>query len=260
MNRIALNIFGNLYFSGTEQASTHILDTGDGLLLIDSGYPADTDALIYDMRSLHLDPDCIRWILHTHGHIDHMGGTHELVRLTGAETLIGAPDADAATGKLPLSYAEELGMKYEKTFEPDRFLYDGDRIRFGSTEVLCVATPGHTAGAMSYFFDVTDVVRKKTYRAGLHGGMGVNSLEKWYLDKYNLPYSLREDFRRSMERLMKEKVDIFLGNHMAHNHMKEKYKRLIDGDPDAFVNPDEWVPFNEYSIRYLDDMIAREES
>ena len=45
MNRIALNIFGNLYFSGTEQASTHILDTGDGLLLIDSGYPADTDAL-----------------------------------------------------------------------------------------------------------------------------------------------------------------------------------------------------------------------
>ena len=29
---------GNLYFVGTKPASTHIIDTGEGLILIDPGY------------------------------------------------------------------------------------------------------------------------------------------------------------------------------------------------------------------------------
>ena len=32
-------IFGNLYFVGTTFVSSHIIDTGDGLILIDSQYP-----------------------------------------------------------------------------------------------------------------------------------------------------------------------------------------------------------------------------
>ena len=34
----AFKIFGNLYFVGTQPASTHIIDTGDGLIMLDSGY------------------------------------------------------------------------------------------------------------------------------------------------------------------------------------------------------------------------------
>ena len=30
-------IFGNLYFVGTEPASTHIVDTGEGLIMFDRG-------------------------------------------------------------------------------------------------------------------------------------------------------------------------------------------------------------------------------
>ena len=33
-----LKIFGNLYFVGTSPASVHIVDTGDGLILFDTGY------------------------------------------------------------------------------------------------------------------------------------------------------------------------------------------------------------------------------
>ena len=32
-------IFGNLYFVGTIPASTHLIDTGSGLIVIDPGYP-----------------------------------------------------------------------------------------------------------------------------------------------------------------------------------------------------------------------------
>ena len=32
-------VIGNLYFVGTIPASAHLIDTGDGLILLDSGYP-----------------------------------------------------------------------------------------------------------------------------------------------------------------------------------------------------------------------------
>lgn len=32
-------IFGNVYFAGVNEASTHIIDTGDGLIMIDPGFP-----------------------------------------------------------------------------------------------------------------------------------------------------------------------------------------------------------------------------
>ena len=31
-------VFGNTYFAGTIPASTHLIDTGEGLILIDTGY------------------------------------------------------------------------------------------------------------------------------------------------------------------------------------------------------------------------------
>ena len=133
---------------------------------------------------------------------------------------------------------------------------DGDTLCLGNTKITAMATPGHTPGAMSYFFHVTDGT--ETYRAGLHGGMGVNSLAGDFLKKYDLPFSLREDFRSSMLRLSKEPVDIFLGNHMQHNHTAEKYQRLCRGDVTAFVAPTEWKPFNLWCIENMENMIQKE--
>ena len=110
------------------------------------------------------------------------------------------------------------------TFEPDVLIDDDDVIELGNTRITAVATPGHTPGAMSYFFDVTD--GERIFRAGLHGGMGLNTLVREFLDKYNLPYSLREDFKKSMLRLNEENVDIFLGNHMQQMIHRERQKEF----------------------------------
>ncbi len=258
MTRYCSRVFGPLYFSGTDRASTHILDTGDGLIIFDSGMPADVPDLLADMKALGLDPADIRRIFMTHGHIDHMGGTKQLVALTGAKTYLGEPDFDAATGARPLTFAEELGYTWDQAFTPDVAIRPDDRFRFGQTEIVCRATPGHTAGAMSFFFDVTDPETGRTFRAGLHGGAGVNSLTREYLTKQGLPFSLRDDFRASMTRLASEPVDIFLGNHMAHNRTVEKISRLRDGETLAFVDPTEWRRWSESILPLLDDLLARE--
>ncbi len=250
-------IFGNLYFAGTEPASTHLIDTGAGLILLDTGYQHSLYLLINNIWELGFSPYDIKYLVHTHGHIDHMGATRALAELTGAGTFIGEPDREYANGMLDLSYAREMGMVFEETFEPDVLLHDGDRISLGNTEIVCVATPGHTPGAMSYFFDVTD--GKETFRAGLHGGMGINTLSAEFLNKYHLPFSLRDDFRNSMLRLNEQQVDIFLGNHAQHNHTLEKREKVLSGNRYAFVDRTEWEPYNLWCIENLNNMVRGEE-
>lgn len=249
-------IFGNLYFVGTEPASTHLIDTGDGLILIDTGYQHSLYLVLNNIWELGFSPYDIKYLVHTHGHIDHIGGTAALVKLTGAKTFIGEADKDYVNGRLDLTYAKELNMTFSETFEADVLLNDGDIIKLGNTEIYCVATPGHTPGAMSFFFDVTDGT--ETFRAGLHGGMGINTMAASFLDKYNLSYACRADFLKAMDRLNEEKVDIFLGNHMQHNHTLERREKVIAGDKYAFVNKTEWVEYNEFCKQNLLDMIKKE--
>lgn len=249
-------IFGNLYFVGTKPASVHIVDTGEGLIMLDTGYQDSLYLVIDNIYRMGLDPHDIKYILLTHGHIDHFGAARAVKELSGAKIALGHEDREYANGTLDLSYAKELDMEFLETFEPDILLSDGDVIQLGNTSVRAVATPGHTPGAMSYFFNVSD--GEEAFTAGLHGGMGINTLCREFLDKYSLPYTLREDFVRSMLRLSEERVDIFLGNHMQHNKTEQKAELLKKGDKYAFVNGSEWNEYALWCIKNLEKMIEGE--
>ena len=248
-------VWGNLYFVGTQHASTHIIDTNDGLVMLDSGYQHSLYLVLHNMHTLGLDPTKIKYILHTHGHVDHCGATRALVKLTGAKTFLGAPDRDYVNGTLDLSWAKELNV-YFQTFEPDVLLHDNDIISIGNTKIKAVSTPGHTPGAMSYVFDVHSGSR--TLTAALHGGAGLNSMTKRFLDRYGLSYDCRKDYFASMDRLKTLEVDIFLGNHANQNGTAKKYKQLLAGNEDAFVNPVEWSTFAQNCKGYLQDLIEKE--
>ena len=55
-------IFGNLYFVGTRPASTHIIDTGEGLIMIDPGYHDSLYLVIQNMWELGLNPKDIKYL------------------------------------------------------------------------------------------------------------------------------------------------------------------------------------------------------
>lgn len=247
---------GGLYFVGTEPASTHIIDTGEGLIMLDSGYQQSLYLVIHNMHTMGLNPMNLKYIFHTHGHIDHFGGTRALVELTGAKTVIGRADRDIANGKENLSYADELGMSFTETFEPDILLDDGDTITLGNTIITALATPGHTAGAMSYFFDVEE--DGEVSRVALHGGMGINTMCREFLDKYHLSYECRSQFQEAMDRLAEEPVDIFLGNHMQHNHTAEKYEKIMTGDRRACIDSTEWADYCRWAKQNLLNMMEKE--
>lgn len=231
-------VYGNLFFVGTQPASAHIIDTGSGLILLDAGYQQTLPYVIDSIYRLGFRLEDLRLILLSHGHIDHIGGARMLRDMTGAEIAIGKQDEEYASGKRDLTYASELGMVYDTPFEPDVLLSDLDEIRIGDTCIRCFHTPGHTEGTMSYLFNVSGGERELV--AGTHGGIGINTMSREFLEAYGLPLSLRDAFFEGLDRMEKLHVDIFIPNHQDQWNTLERYRRLIGGEREAFVDVSAW--------------------
>ena len=243
-------IFGNLYFVGTQPTSVHLVDTGDGLLLIDTGCLSNLYLVIQNMWELGFDPKDVKYIIHSHGHFDHVNGTAALVNMSGAKTYIGEQDFGMITGEI------DHGLTAVRPFAVDGLLKDGDVLTFGNTKVTCVSTPGHTDGVMSFFFDVTD--GETTYRAGMHGGVGLNTLNHKFLTANGLPFENRQKYFDSLERLKQERVDIFIGNHVGNNDTIGKLKRAETEEKNPFIDPEEWQRFLEGCREKLVKLIREE--
>ncbi|MBQ3133389.1 MAG: MBL fold metallo-hydrolase [Clostridia bacterium] len=248
-------IFGNLYFVGNRFVSSHIIDTGEGLVLLDSNHPECLYMVTEGMRKLGLDPANITHILHSHGHFDHIGGTRALVEMYGCKTIIGREDVPYVTGEVDLTWAKELGYDaYIQTFCPDIVLDDGDVFTIGNTTFRAVSTPGHTPGTMSYFFNVQD--GDTVYTAAMFGGAGMNSMKLAFLNKYGLPHSLRENFPLSLEKVKDEQVDILIGNHPGDVDTAGKWAQIQAGEPNPFIDTTALTRRLAYIRKQYDDMIA----
>ena len=239
-------IKGNLYFVGCYAASSHLIDTGEGLLLLDTGYPQNLYQVIHNIYKLGFDIRDIRYIIHSHGHYDHLGGTKALVELTGAKTFIGKGDEEYANGKKDLTWAKELGFVYYEAFEPDVIMQDGDVISLGNTSIEIVSTPGHTPGTVSMFFEIIE--NGKAYKVAMHGGVGINSMKYDFLKKYGLSTDCRQKFLEGIDRIKDRPVDIFIGNHAWNNDTLGKYERMLAGEADAFVDSSEWKRFLAWCV------------
>jgi glyoxylase-like metal-dependent hydrolase (beta-lactamase superfamily II) len=86
-------------------------------------------------------------IVVTHAHIDHIGGAQKLKKASGAPVAMSASD-------LPLYEQIEvqaawLGVPVPERVSLDAPAYEGQRLRFGGTEIEVLETPGHTPGSIS---------------------------------------------------------------------------------------------------------------
>ena len=229
-------IIGNVYFVGTFQASSHIIDTGDGLILIDPGYSNAFYLVIDSIHRLGFDPRDIKYIINTHWHVDHTQATAALADLSGAKTLIGREDFENA----------------QQYFTPDITVSDGDTLKLGNTVITFMETPGHTKGTVSFFFETED--NGRIYRVGMFGGAGANTMAQGRLE-YD---SCREDYRSSIHRLKKEKVDVFIGNHVWNNNTAVYGRILLETGENKFIDDTLWTRFLDFCEERLDNIIAQD--
>ncbi len=235
-------IADGLYYVGDRKVCVHLIDTGDGLILIDSGFPSAMHLLVDSIWRAGFDPKEVRWIVHTHGHYDHFGASEEFRRLYGTKLAISRVDAEAL--KRPHTSAiNEKTFPFVTAPTFDHEIEDGEVFSLGRVSIRCVLTPGHTAGVLSLFFDV--VSEGQTYLAGLLGGVGTAAMTLPYTHHNNLSADMPQQMLRSIERVWDEPVAVHLGNHPSNNRTLQKREQqlLVGGNP--FVAPESWHTFLE---------------
>jgi glyoxylase-like metal-dependent hydrolase (beta-lactamase superfamily II) len=115
-------------------------------------------------------------LVHTHAHLDHVGVSALLKRITGAPLLLHEDDAPLY-GALE-QQAEMFGFDIEAPGTVDRFLAHGDRVECGSGALEVVHTPGHTPGSLCFrlggekpvLFSGDTLFRRSIGRTDLWGG------------------------------------------------------------------------------------------
>jgi metallo-beta-lactamase class B len=242
-------IAGNLYYVGDTRVCSHLLDTGDGLIIFDSGYQHTIHLLVQSIWELGYDPADISYIFHTHGHFDHFGASNEFRQLYGCRTVMSRVDTEMLRDQPAGALMELNPNPHAQLPFIDLAFEDGAVFDIGQVSIRCVLTPGHSPGNTAYFFNVQE--GGTHYQTAYFGGAGFNWLHKEFLDRHGFPQSLRQDFIESIGKVRHEAADIVLGSHPAQYAPFEKLqRRSVSPERNPFVDPSEW---DRYLSRLLDE-------
>ena len=192
--------------------NVYLVDTGEGLLMIDAGAGVDNDAIEREMIRDGYRLADVRWIVITHAHADHAVGAPAFAAKCGAEIVTSPHEADVlscqellertmeeyiAAGFYPAAYRFPV-MSSVQT------LQDGERLELGDVSLQALVTPGHTGGCLCLYGKIDD-------RWVLFSGDVV------FFDGYiNLISIFDVDllgYKQSMARLAALEVDMLLPGH-----------------------------------------------
>lgn len=115
------------------------------VIIIDPG--DDGDYIIRRIQDFNLKP---KLILATHGHVDHTLAVTELK--LALRIPFGLNKADLFLVKRIRASAKYwFGVEADPPPEVDKFIKEGDLIKFGQEKLRMIETPGHSPGGVAFF-------------------------------------------------------------------------------------------------------------
>jgi hydroxyacylglutathione hydrolase len=89
-------------------------------------------------------------VLLTHGHVDHCAGAKTLAE-RHAVPIEGPHEEEKFWLDLLPTQSERFGFPAAQSFEPDRWLKEGEQVAFGAETLAVYHCPGHTPGHVVFF-------------------------------------------------------------------------------------------------------------
>jgi metallo-beta-lactamase class B len=204
-------IAGPIHYVGTEGIASYLINSGDGLILLDGGLAETVPA---------------------NAHWDHAAGLAALKRDTGAEFASSAGDREAYETGIPPSDVSYGVMPFAPV-KVDRVVVDGQPIRLGNVAMTPVITPGHTPGCTSWTMRVDDGGRALDVMFPCSITVAGNKLVR------NEGYpGIVADFQRTFERMRGLRADIVLPAHPELADVLGRARRQAAGAKRAFLAPD----------------------
>ncbi|EYB68224.1 beta-lactamase-like protein [Deinococcus phoenicis] len=141
--------------------AAHVLDTGDGLAIVDVGPGSTLPALEAGLAEMGASLSDVRHVLLTHIHLDHAGAAGTLLdRVPRARAYVHERGAAhlSRPERLLASASQIYGDQMERLWgemrpiDPDRLkvLEGGETLKIGQAEVLPLYTPGHAVHHLAY--------------------------------------------------------------------------------------------------------------
>ena len=229
---VPTKIFDNVYAIGNSGTTVYVIQTTDGLLMIDALGAAQVDTLLLPgFQKLGLDPAQVKIIIAGHGHADHVGGARYMQERFGSKVYVSAADWNLIENPPPPrgGGAPALAQVWPKR---DQVLSEGQPVVLGDVKVTAVAIPGHTPGSMGFIFPVKD--NGRTHMAALYGG---TILTPGPISDEGLATYLKS-IAHFREETTRANVDVELQNHPLMDPIQPKLDRLAarrSGDPNPFV-------------------------
>lgn len=225
-------LFDNLSVLGSVGTAVYVIQTSEGLILIDAGYPNEVESvLLPGLKALGLEPNQVRYVIVTHGHSDHFGAARYFQDTYGTKVFLSAADWDLvdapqAKGRGPAVAAPRR----------DQVVVDGQPIVLGDTKILPVLVPGHTRGALALIFPVYD--NGTRHVAGLFGG---TVLTAGFVTADGLRQYV-DSVERYARLAAENHVDVEIQNHPLMDGFAarlEQLKKRDARDPHPFVIPED---------------------
>jgi metallo-beta-lactamase class B len=244
-----VRIHANTYLVGTCGISSILIVGDQGDILIDGGPEDAANLIAANIRAVGVRLPDIKYILTSHEHYDHVGGIAKLQELSGALVVTSAPAARIIASGKPA--ADDPQGELQKPFPAarvGRVVADGDEVRLGNLMLTAIATPGHTAGALSWRWVGCDggVCRTIVYADSLSP---VSNGSYRFSDH---PVSVAA-FRASIAKIAASPCEILLTPHPSASDMRT---RLAAGKP--LLDPDACRNYAAQLTRNLDARLAKE--
>jgi glyoxylase-like metal-dependent hydrolase (beta-lactamase superfamily II) len=165
-------ITDNVHFAYTDLVNWTLVTDGDGVILIDAGFPGSRDDVVASLQELGFGIDDVRAILLTHAHIDHFGSAIRFAKTHGTPVYCHAAEVGHSKREYleqasPLDIAKHIWQPRYVTWSvaitrKGALTHDGIPSTQALTEdvaaglpgaPMAIPTPGHTSGHCSFVVD-----------------------------------------------------------------------------------------------------------